>query len=46
MVCRRQIPHVRLSSRVVRFELAALDAVIEERRVQGERRGVGAGGAL
>jgi excisionase family DNA binding protein len=38
MVCRRQIPHVRLSARVVRFELAALDSVIEERRV-------GAGGA-
>jgi excisionase family DNA binding protein len=45
MVCRRQIPHVRLSARVVRFELAALDAVIEERRVQAERRS-GVGGAL
>jgi excisionase family DNA binding protein len=38
MVCRRQIPHVRLSARVVRFELAALDAVIEERRVDVPRR--------
>jgi len=33
MVCRREIPHVRLSARVVRFELAALDALIESHRV-------------
>lgn len=38
MVCRKQIPHVRLSARVVRFELAALDAVIAERRVGSDRR--------
>jgi excisionase family DNA binding protein len=44
MVCRRQIPHVRLSARVVRFELVALDAVIEERRVQAERRSDAGGG--
>jgi excisionase family DNA binding protein len=45
MVCRKQIPYVRLSARVVRFELAVLDAVIEERRVDAERR-IGLGGAL
>jgi excisionase family DNA binding protein len=33
MVSRRQIAHVRLSARVVRFDLADLDAMIAERRV-------------
>jgi excisionase family DNA binding protein len=33
MVCRRQIPHVRLSARVVRFDIAKLDALIAERSV-------------
>lgn len=39
MVCRKQIPHVRLSSRVVRFEVAALDALIEARRVDAGEGG-------
>lgn len=38
MVSRKQIPHVRLSARVVKFELAALDEMIEERRVAAEGR--------
>ena len=33
MVSRRQIPHVRLGPRLVRFEVAALAAWIAERRV-------------
>jgi hypothetical protein len=33
MVSRRQIAHVRLSARVVRFDLADLNAMIAERRV-------------
>ena len=33
MVSRRQIAHVRLSARVVRFDLADLDAMIAQRRV-------------
>ena len=33
MVCRRQIPHVRISPRVVVFDLAALEAWIRERCV-------------
>lgn len=48
MVSRGQVPHVRLSARVVRFELADLDALIETRRVPANggkgylRRGRGA----
>lgn len=39
MVSRRQIPHVRLTARVVKFDLAELDAMIAARRVaaRGER---------
>lgn len=33
MVCRRQVPHIRISPRVVVFEVAALDAWITARRV-------------
>lgn len=33
MVCRRQIPHVRISPRVVVFELAALESWVRERCV-------------
>lgn len=33
LVCRKQIPHVRISKRLVLFETDALDAWIAERRV-------------
>lgn len=33
LVSRRQVPHVRLSTRIVRFDLAELDATIAARRV-------------
>ena len=33
MVCRRQIPHVRISPRVVVFDVAALDAWVRARCV-------------
>ena len=33
MVCRRQIPHIRISPRIVVFDVAALDAWISARRV-------------
>lgn len=33
MVCRRQVPHIRMSPRIVVFEVAALAAWITERRV-------------
>jgi excisionase family DNA binding protein len=33
MVSRRQVAHVRLSARVVKFDLADLDAMIAARRV-------------
>jgi excisionase family DNA binding protein len=33
LVCRRLIPHVRLGPRFVRFESAALDQWIAERRI-------------
>jgi excisionase family DNA binding protein len=33
MVSRKQVPHIRLTARVVRFDLAELDAMIEARRV-------------
>jgi excisionase family DNA binding protein len=33
MVCRRQIPHVRISARVVVFDLAAIDTWLNARRI-------------
>lgn len=33
MVCRRQVPHVRISPRIVVFEVASLTAWVTERRV-------------
>lgn len=33
MVCRRQVPHIRISPRIVVFEVAALAAWITARRV-------------
>lgn len=33
MVCRRQVPHIRISPRVVVFDVAALEAWIAVRRV-------------
>lgn len=33
MVSRRQIPHVRLTARIVKFDLADLDAIVHRRRV-------------
>lgn len=33
MVCRRQIPHIRISPRIVVFDVAALEAWIATRRV-------------
>lgn len=39
MVSRRQLPHVRLSARAVRFELADLDALIGAPRIEADRRG-------
>lgn len=33
LVSRKQIPHVRLAARVVKFEIADLDAFITSRRV-------------
>lgn len=33
MVCRRQVPHIRISARIVVFDVAALDAWIAARRV-------------
>ncbi len=33
MVCRRQVPHIRISPRIVVFEVAALNAWITARRV-------------
>lgn len=33
MVCRRQVPHIRISPRVVVFDVAALEAWIALRRV-------------
>lgn len=33
MVCRRQVPHIRISPRVVVFDVAALDEWIALRRV-------------
>lgn len=32
-VCRRQVPHIRLSGRVVVFDVAELDRWLAERRV-------------
>jgi predicted DNA-binding transcriptional regulator AlpA len=33
MVCRRQVPHIRISPRVVVFDVAALEDWIAQRRV-------------
>lgn len=33
MVCRRQVPHIRISPRIVVFDVAALEAWIAARRV-------------
>ncbi len=33
MVCRRQVPHIRISPRVVVFDVVALEAWIASRRV-------------
>lgn len=33
MVCRRQVPHIRISPRIVVFDVAALEAWIATRRV-------------
>ena len=33
MVCRRQVPHIRISARIVVFELTELDAWIDAHRV-------------
>jgi excisionase family DNA binding protein len=33
MVSRKQVPHVRLTARIVRFDLSELDSLIATRRV-------------
>ncbi len=37
-VCRKQIPHLRLGRRMVRFQKAALDAWLRERAVPAKGR--------
>ena len=41
MVCRRQVPHIRISPRVVVFDVAALDEWISLRRVDVANEDVG-----
>jgi hypothetical protein len=41
MVCRRQVPHIRISPRIVVFDVAALEAWIAARRVGVANDGAG-----
>lgn len=41
MVCRRQVPHIRISARVVVFDVVALEEWIASRRVDVANDGVG-----
>ena len=41
MVCRRQVPHIRISPRVVVFDVSALEEWVASRRVGVANDGVG-----